>query len=508
MAMDNLLQSGGNPDDIVLPSSETDRKNWVEAALSESARKGHKLLLKHMLNTGCDVNAYLGALEDVEDTLTLLHLAILNNQDDVVRFLIEMGADINICSSSSYTTLHFAARADNVDIITLLLDKGMSVNVTGKFDKTPLHSAALRGSIRATEVLCRRGAAIDKIDRSYCTPLIYAAAYGEMEVVRFLVENGADVNVSRGNVGSALCRATKRGQLDLMRYLLDNGADVNGNTDYWIRKPLCIAITHQNLQTVKLLIGRGADVNFSTRQHDSHWPSPLHFPAEYGYVGIMDCLIKAGADVNVQDSDGDTLLFCAVQADETEAAIHLIEKDADVNLCQCGLKGRSPLHEAADNGNLKIMDCLIKAGADMNVLDSDGDTPLFCAVARHKTKAVINLIENGADVNLCGCGSKGRSPLHVAAQHCDLEIIDCLIKAGAHVNVRDSKGATPLFRAVTEDKTEAVFHLVQCGADVNVRKRGFLKKSAIHVAEKHGNQEIMDCLIDAGANLNISCFNC
>jgi hypothetical protein len=141
-----LLQSGGNPDDIVLPSSENDHQEWVEAAVSESARKGYKMLLKHMLNTGCDVN---GCVWGDRRRHTLLNLAILNNQDDVVMLLIEMGADINICSLYSYTALHFAAQADNVRIITLLLDKGMSVNVTTKLGETPLHSAAECGSLRA-----------------------------------------------------------------------------------------------------------------------------------------------------------------------------------------------------------------------------------------------------------------------------------------------------------------------------------------------------------------------
>jgi ankyrin repeat protein len=195
MAMDNLLQSGGKPDDIVLPTSETDQKNWVQAALSESTRKGHKKLLEHMLNTGCDINAYLGDLQKDEDRLTLLHLAILNNQDDVVSLLIERGADINIPSSNSYTALHFAAQVDNVEIITLLLNKGMSVNVTGRRYDTPLHSAAQCGSLRAAEVLVKGGAAIDKTDKYGRTALIDAARNREMEVVRFLVENGADVNV-------------------------------------------------------------------------------------------------------------------------------------------------------------------------------------------------------------------------------------------------------------------------------------------------------------------------
>jgi ankyrin repeat protein len=369
MAMDNLLQSGGNPDDIVLPSSKIDHQEWVQAALSVSARKGHEKLLEHMLNTGCDVNAYLRV---DRRRLTLLHLAILNNQYDVVRLLIEMGANIKKRSSYSYTALHFAARADNVDIITLLLDNGMSVNVTNKWGDTPLHSAALRGSLSATEVLFRRGAAIDKTHGGGRTALMDAAWKGEMEVVRFLVENGADVNKSSRSKGSALCQATENGQLELMRYLLDNGADVKARINRRSRRPLYIATVKQNLQTVKWLIEIGADVNISTRPYHSHTRSPLHVAAQYGNLEIMDCLMNAGANVNVLDSDGVTPLSYAAAEDKTEAVFHLVENGADVNLCEGRFLKRSALYVAAQNGNLEIMDCLIEAGANLNVLDFNG----------------------------------------------------------------------------------------------------------------------------------------
>jgi ankyrin repeat protein len=85
--------------------------------------------------------------------------------------------------------------------------------------------------------------------------------------------------------------------------------------------------------------------------------------------------------------------------------------------------------------------------------------------------------------------------------------MDCLIKAGANVNVLDYKGATPLFRAVAQSETEAVFHLVQNGADVNICEVIFPQRSALHVAAQNGNQKIIDCLLEAGANLNVLDFN-
>jgi ankyrin repeat protein len=220
----------------------------------------------------------------------------------------------------------------------------------------------------------------------------------------------------------------------------------------------------------------------------------------------MDCLIKAGANVNVRNSEGATPLFCAAATGKTDAVCHVVQNGADVNICEGGFEGWSPLHVAAQYGNLEIMDCLMKAGANVNLLDSGGATPLFRAVFEVKTEAVIHLVQNGADVNICAGRVKVWSPLHSAAVYGNLEIVDCLIKAGADVNLRNSYGGTPLLCAVAIGKTEAVFHLVRNGADVNITAGGFLNTSPLFVAAQNRNQEIMDCLIEAGAPLNFLVF--
>jgi ankyrin repeat protein len=84
----------------------------------------------------------------------------------------------------------------------------------------------------------------------------------------------------------------------------------------------------------------------------------------------VDRLLKPGANVNVLDSNGVTPLSCAVHKDQNGAAIHLIQSGSDVNLSRVGPLRQTILHVAAQYGNLEIMDCLMKAGADLKVLDS------------------------------------------------------------------------------------------------------------------------------------------
>ena len=142
MSMDNLLQNGGNPDDIVFTRHNAKTQEWGQAALWECASQGHRKLLEFMLNCGNQVNAIVDVPENLHDKYTLLHRASYCGQEEVVRFIANRGADINIRDVRYNTSLHLAAQSGSVDIIKLLLDKRMSANVTDTNEYTPLHVSA------------------------------------------------------------------------------------------------------------------------------------------------------------------------------------------------------------------------------------------------------------------------------------------------------------------------------------------------------------------------------
>jgi ankyrin repeat protein len=78
----------------------------------------------------------------------------------------------------------------------------------------------------------------------------------------------------------------------------------------------------------------------------------------------------------------------------------LIESGADVNRCTGSEFSASALHMAAVCRNLEIMDRLIEAGADLNVQDVNGFSPIICAVAKDKTEVTLCLAGKGADVDI------------------------------------------------------------------------------------------------------------
>jgi ankyrin repeat protein len=436
MAMDSLLHSGGNTDDIVLTSCKIDHPEWGQAALWESAQNGHKKL-EFMLNSGFDVNAVVRVLESHQGKCTLIHIASLYKQEEVVGFLIERGADINTRSSNNNTALHFAAKADNVGIITLLLDKGVSVNVTGTRGETPLHHAALCGNLRGTKLLVQRRAALEKKNKMDRTPLMFAALAGKLEVVGYLVKNGADINVCN-DTESALHLAIGSARFDVMCFLLEQGADINGSNAERGFSPLQLAILRQNLQIVKYLIERDADVNLRTR--DGWNMTAVHLATISGNLEILDCLIEAGANLNALDRNGSTALHWAVANDNTALALNLVERGADENTL--GFKRTTHLHLSVIKNNVNCAKQFVKFNANINYQGPNNTTALSIAIEQGKIHMVNILMENGATINLRD--NSGNTALHVAVAKGDPGLVYYLIDRGADINIPNNRRNTPL----------------------------------------------------------------
>src|SRR5208283_1942182 len=108
--------------------------------------------------------------------------------------------------------------------------------------------------------------------------------------------------------------------------------------------------------------------------------------------------------------------------------------------------GFTALHVAGDHGSAEVTRLLLKHGADINALDTAGDTPLVHSIFQRRSDVVEVLLVHGADVNLGLV-----YPLTLACGRDDIELVKALLKRGADVNHRDEwcRGATPLIAAAT-----------------------------------------------------------
>ena len=176
---------------------------------------------------------------------TMLMLAARKMHTEIVKLLLDNGADLNIKGNYGYTALMIAVREGNTEIVKLLLDNGADLNIKGNYGYTALMIAVREGNTEIVKLLLDNKADISgeiNYQNNVMYPadyddneLMYAAEKGYKEIVKLLIDNGADLNITNYNGDTALMYAAGRGYKEIVKLLIDNKADLNiknniGNT--------------------------------------------------------------------------------------------------------------------------------------------------------------------------------------------------------------------------------------------------------------------------------------
>ncbi len=362
--------------------------------------------------------------------LNLIPLAAKNKNVEIVKLLIDKGMDVNKLHENRKertTALIEASRVvGNMKVIKILLEAGADVNAVETYlNKTALLTAVEYSDNKTVSLLIKSKANVNHIDNEGNAPIDIAVKMGKTDIVKMLVENGAPNDLTRAikyditdrykslvassknidaidqNGDTALSVAIHENKIDLVKLILDKGADVNllsfsnnYNNEY---SPLMIAVENGNKEIVKLLIKNGADVNLvnsssmsalMTATDDRHKTAPLK-------IEIMKILIHAGANPNLSFIDNETTLDRVWG--NTIASKLLIDNGADVNSIEI-FSGFSKLMGAAYSGDTKMVEYLLKHGADYTLRDYEEDkTALMFAKDRGHKDIVKLLIETGAE---------------------------------------------------------------------------------------------------------------
>ncbi|KAK7456361.1 hypothetical protein VKT23_010608 [Stygiomarasmius scandens] len=243
---------------------------------------------------------------------------------DVVKFLLENGADVNAMGEMGElfgTALQAAASQGHLDVVKVLLEKGADINAVGEFYGTALQAAALRRDLDVVKFLIGKGADVNAVGGKYGTAL--QAAADCLDVVKFLVEMGADVNAVEGEYGTALQAAARWGHLDVVKFLVEKGADVNTvGGEYGTA--LQAAAWRGYLDVIKILVEKSADVNAMGGEYGT----ALQAAALRGHLDVVKFLVEKGADVNAVGGRYGTALEAAQKHDEYLIAEFLQSKGA------------------------------------------------------------------------------------------------------------------------------------------------------------------------------------
>jgi ankyrin repeat protein len=161
--------------------------------------------------------------------------------------------------------------------------------------------------------------------------------------------------------------------------------------------------------------------------------------------------------------------------------------------------GDSPLTKAVKANDVQAVRVLVKSGTDVNVRSGDGSTPLLWAANNGSVEIARLLIANKAAVD--AANDFGITPLLQASGVGDSAMVDLLLRSGANPNKAHPEGETPLLAASRSGSVPAVRLLLTRGVDVNAAEK-FQNTTAVMWAAAEGHIDVVDVLIEAGADLN------
>ncbi|XP_066568813.1 putative ankyrin repeat domain-containing protein 20A4 isoform X1 [Amia ocellicauda] len=162
-----------------------------------------------------------------EHNRTPLHLACVSGQEEVVAFLAERKAELDLCDDQHSTALMKAVQCGQQGCVAALLKHGADPNVMDVDGNTALHFAALVPSVALAAQLVRHGADIEARNKEGCTPLLLATAENHIRVVTLLHKKGAKINARDNSMRTPLMIAASNGFLPLVCILLSYGADAS-----------------------------------------------------------------------------------------------------------------------------------------------------------------------------------------------------------------------------------------------------------------------------------------
>jgi ankyrin repeat protein len=222
----------------------------------------------------------------------------------------------------------------------------------------------------------------------------------------------------------------------------------------------------------------------------------------------IEPLLDSGEDINAQANNGATALVTALRNLLTDAASILLKRGADPNLKS--LDGYSALltassmfgEQAVAKDYFEILRELIEKGAEVNAQNIYGQTALLLVCKSNMrtggiVQAIVDkLLAAGANPNVAD--SRGITPLMVAASKPHTVVVRRLLESGADVNAHDLKGRTAIMRAARTASTETLDQLLAYGANVDATTKS--GRTALMLAAESGRAEAAQVLLAAGVN--------
>jgi ankyrin repeat protein len=371
------------------------------------------------------------------------------NCEDCVAVLLQHEADVNATDSENKTPLTDACELKtHSSMVNLLLKNKANPNAQSKFGTTPLLAAIKSNNPDSVKYVIEHGANVDECDWNQTTPLHLAAKGSKKEIVSLLIDAGADLNERNKSGQTPLHVAADSNYLYCIFLLVRAGAIVNvtnkdGNTPLHVATDKTNRHDIQNHDLVNFLIVSGANVKAQNKRRIT----PLHNAACNFSGDTLQTLLDHGADITVKNENESTALIAAIFGGNryNDSADVLIN---ELTINEKKIDGDTPLHVAIKLDSYFFVKRLLKKGADVNLKNDIGETPLHSACEKRLLEHVGRLFKFHPELDPNVKNANGETALHYAAKSSNNNSngINCckfLISKGADVNVQDNQGKKP-----------------------------------------------------------------
>lgn len=344
----NLMASGVSVDVL----DEQCRSPLMLAAFSNSC-SSVQFLLEH----GADVNAF-----DKNGQTPLIYSAFNGSKDAASMLLSCEGINIEAKDITDSTALYRASASGSVDVVKLLIEHGADKNAVNCFGETPLVRSIINGNLDIAFVLIDSGADVNLSDGKVRTPLFAAATHDRVNIAQKLLSAGADPCKADSQGDTALIAAAEKDSVSVIKMFLK----LNLYSSNEIEKAVIRASLKNCRKTVSVLL------KHSRKNQKRNTFAALICACLKDCQDIIQECMNFGCDINDSLYFNMTPLMIACYSGAENAATQLVICGADVN--KSDSDGVTALMYAASKGNSSIVMLLIRNGADKAAADKEGKT--------------------------------------------------------------------------------------------------------------------------------------